>query len=142
MKILLDTNIVLDLLLERKPYFNSSKEIFILIETKKVKGYLSVSSITTLHYLIAKALNKQEANNVIEKLLKIFLITPLNKAVFIDTIANNGIDFENSVIFSSALHHQIDYIITRDKKGFQKLKVKVLETSSFLALYKEINSRM
>ncbi len=142
MKILLDTNIVLDLLLERKPYFDGSKEIFILIETKKVKGYLLASSITTLHYLIAKALNKQEANNVIEKLLKIFLITPFDKAVFIDAIANNGVDFEDSVIFNSALHHQIDYIITREKKGFQKLKVKVLETSSFLALYKEINSRM
>ena len=77
MKILLDTNIVLDLLLEREPYFKGAKELFILAETKKLKAYLSASSITTIHYLTMKALNKKEADKIIEMLLEIFLVTPL-----------------------------------------------------------------
>ena len=138
MKILLDTNIVLDLLLEREPYFTASKEIFILAETMKLKAYLSASSITTIHYLTAKALNKNEADKIIEMLLKIFLVTPLDKAVFTEAIANNGQDFEDSVIYSSAFNTNIDYIITRDKKGFKNSKVKIVEPNSFLAFYNEI----
>ena len=135
MKILLDTNTVLDLLLERKPFFKHSKELFILAETKKLKAYLSASSITTIHYLTAKALNKNEADKIIEMLLKIFLVTPLDKAVFTEAIANNGQDFEDSVIYSSAFNSDIDYIITRDKKGFRNSKVKTIDPNSFLAFY-------
>ncbi len=138
MKILLDTNIVLDLLLEREPFFKHSKELFILAETKKLKAYLSASSITTIHYLTAKALDKNEADKIIEMLLKIFLVTPLDKTVFTEAIANNGLDFEDSVIYSSAFNTNIDYIITRDKKGFKNSKVKTIEPNSFLAFYNEI----
>ena len=138
MKILLDTNIVLDLLLEREPYFTASKEIFILAETKKLKAYLSASSITTIHYLTAKALDKNEADKIIEMLLKIFLVTPLDKTVFTEAIANNGLDFEDSVIYSSAFNTNIDYIITRDKKSFKNSKVNTIDPNSFLAFYNEI----
>ena len=138
MKILLDTNIVLDLLLEREPYFKGAKELFILAETKKLKAYLSASSITTIHYLTMKALNKKEADKIIDMLLKIFLVTPLDKTVFIEAISNNGLDFEDSVIYSSAFNSNIDYIITRDKKGFKNSKVKTIDPNSFLALYNEI----
>ncbi len=138
MKILLDTNIVLDLLLEREPYFKGAKELFILAETKKLKAYLSASSITTIHYLTMKTLNKKEADKIIEMLLEIFLVTPLDKTVFIEAIYNNGTDFEDSVIYSSAFNSNIDYIITRDKKGFKNSKVKTIDPNSFLALYSEI----
>ncbi len=138
MKILLDTNIVLDLLLEREPYFKGAKELFILAETKKLKAYLSASSIATIHYLTMKALNKKEADKIIDMLLKIFLVTPLDKIVFIEAIYNNGTDFEDSVIYSSVFNSNIDYIITRDKKGFKNSKVKTLDPNSFLALYNEI----
>ena len=71
-------------------------------------------------------------------LLKIFLITPLDKTVFTEAIANNGQDFEDSVIYSTALNSNIDYTITRDKKDFKSSKVKTIEPSSFLAFYNEI----
>jgi len=138
MKILLDTNIVLDLLLEREPFYNSSKEIFLLAEEKKLKAYLSASSITTIHYLVSKALKKQEADSVIAMLLEIFSISPLDKNILLEAITNNGVDFEDSVIYSSAFKRNIDYIITRDKQGFKNSKVKILEPNNFLALYKEI----
>ena len=58
--------------------------------------------------------------------------------VFTEAIANNGQDFEDSLIYSSALNSNIDYIITRDKKGFKNSKVKTIAPNSFLAFYNEI----
>ena len=134
MKVLLDTNIVLDLLLEREPYYKDAKEIFLLAEKKFFKAYLSASSITTIHYLSAKELGKKEADNIITILLKIFDITALNKDVFILALNDNGVDFEDSVIYSSAYKSKIDYIITRDIKGYKNSKVKVLQPLQFLEI--------
>jgi predicted nucleic acid-binding protein len=58
MKILLDTNIVLDLLLQREPFCNDVKTIFELIESNKISGYLCATSITTIYYLISKSTDK------------------------------------------------------------------------------------
>ena len=134
MKVLLDTNIVLDLLLEREPFFYSAKEIFLLAEKRSFNAYLSALSITTIHYLVAKELGKEEADNTVELLLKIFDVTVLDKNVFQIALLDNGKDFEDSVIYSSAFTNEIDYIVTRDKKGFVKSKVKILEPYEFLEI--------
>jgi len=135
MKILLDTNIILDLLLKREPFIHSAKEIFLLIENGSLDGFISASSITTIHYLVEKSLSKQEADKSIDILLQIFNISPIDKQVLKDAVTNNGSDFEDSVIYTSAYYSKIDFIITRDKKGFTKSKVKTIEPNDFLALF-------
>lgn len=138
MKILLDTNIVLDLLLERGQFCNAAKNIFLLVEEKKIRGFLSASSITTIHYLVNKSLSKDEANKVITMLLMLFEVAPLNKNIFASALENIGVDFEDSVIYSCALDSKIDYIITRDKKGFNTSKVSALTPMEFLGFYKSL----
>ena len=138
MKILLDTNIVLDLLLERKPFILYAREIFLLIEEKKIEGFLSASSITTIHYLVSKATSKTEADETIELLLELFKIAPLDEKVIKDAIKTNDIDFEDSVLYNCAFYSNIDYIITRDKKGFKNSKVSVLPPDEFLAFFKSL----
>ncbi len=135
MKIVLDTNIVLDLLLERSPFFVDAKDIFILIEEKKIEGYLCPTTITTLYYLICKQTNKQKADDVIKSLLSIFEITQMDKEVLLKAKADNGSDFEDSVIYTSAHFSKIDFIITRDKKGFANSEVSVLPAVEFLAFF-------
>ncbi len=138
MKILLDTNIVLDLLLEREQFFDAAKNIFLLVEEKKIRGFLSASSITTIHYLVNKSLSKDEANKVIEMLLILFEIAPLNKNIFVNALENIGVDFEDSVIHSCAFSSKVDYIVTRDKKGFKTSKVSILTPMEFLGFYESI----
>jgi len=135
MKILLDTNIILDLLLKREPFSHSAKEIFLLVENGLLDGFISGSSITTIHYLIEKSLSKQEADKYIDILLQIFNISPIDKQVLKDAVTNNGNDFEDSVIYTSAHYSKIDFIITRDKKGFVNSKIKAIEPNDFLALF-------
>ncbi|WP_024790288.1 PIN domain-containing protein [Lebetimonas sp. JH292] len=66
------------------------------------------------------------ANEVIYKLLKIFEISEVNKNTILGALKSDFNDFEDSIIYSSAYLNGIDYIVTRDKKGFKKSKVKVL----------------
>ncbi len=138
MKILLDTNIVLDILLKREKFFLRSREIFILVEEKKVEGFLSASSFTTIYYLISKYLSKKEADESIEILLKLFDVTYLDKNIIKNAVENNGVDFEDSVIYTSAYYEGIDYIITRDKRGFKNSKVECLNPNNFLAFWNSL----
>ncbi len=133
MKILLDTNIVLDLLLKREPFCNSAKEIFVLIENSDIDGYLCASTITTIHYLVSKSFDKAKAEKIIDDLLLIFEVTDINKLILIDAVKNCGIDFEDSVIYTSAKFCDIDIIITRDKKGFKNSSILTLQPQEFLA---------
>lgn len=139
MKVLLDTNIVLDVLLEREPFVDWAREIFILAENDEVEGYLCASSVTTLHYLVAKTLNKHHADETIQELLSLFDVTQVNKQVLQKACNENGVDYEDSVIYSSARYEEIDIIITRDKRGFKKSEVTVVLPEEFLALMKQDN---
>jgi len=132
MKILLDTNIVLDILLRREPFCNDAKAIFELIESNKINGYLCATSITTIYYLISKSDNKSLADIVIEQLLQLFNIADVNKNVLLKSLQNNGKDFEDSVIYTSAEYCSVDIIITRDKKGFRQSNIKVMQPKEFL----------
>lgn len=135
-KVLLDTNIVLDLLCEREPFCNEAKDIFQMIESDKISGFLCATSITTIYYLITKSVNKLKADEIIDKLLQLFNIADVNKNILIKSLKNNGKDFEDSVIYTSAEYFNIDVIITRDKKGFKQSNIKVLKPNDFLEEYK------
>jgi len=132
MRVLLDTNIVLDLLLEREKFFENSKKIFEKIENNEIEGYLCATTITTIHYLVTKAYDKDRANEIIKELLKLFEIVDVNKSILLKATLNNGTDFEDSVIYSGAECFNIDIIITRDKKGFKNSNIKVLNPNEFL----------
>ena len=135
MKILLDTNVVLDLLLAREPFVHLAKEIFILIENGEIEGYLCATSVTTLHYLVGRQTNKIEADEVIEKLLTLFNVAPVTKQILHNACLNNGSDYEDSVIYTSAYFSSINIIVSRDKKGFKASKVSTLTPKEFLAFF-------
>jgi len=135
MKILLDTNVVLDLLLAREPFVTYAREIFVLIENAEIEGYLCANSVTTLHYLIGREKNKEEANEIISELLSLFEVTLVDKKVLTEATTNNGTDYEDSVIYTSAFHCDIEIIVTRDKKGFKNAKISILTPQEFLAFW-------
>jgi len=136
MKILLDTNVVLDLLLNREPFSNDAVEIFSLVESKKIEAFLCATTVTTIYYLISKSLNKSQSDKVIEDLLQLFNVAKVDKDVLLASLKNNGKDFEDSVLYTSAKFENIDVLITRDKKGFTKSKVSAQEPKEFLAAFK------
>ena len=88
--------------------------------------------------MISKSIDKKTANEVIYKLLKIFEISEVNKNTIIEALNNDFNDFEDSIIYSSAYLNGIDYIVTRDKKGFKNSKAKVLTPLEAVAKIKSL----
>ncbi len=82
MKILFDTNIILDLLLDRQPFVNNAQALFEKVESGKIEGYIGATTVTTLDYLLTKSLSMNEAKKIIKKLLKLFvsIINSKNKS--------------------------------------------------------------
>jgi len=136
MKVLLDTNIVLDVLLERNPFVSSAREIFLLVEGQKIDAFLCATTITTLHYLVGRKLGKKEADHAISQLLTLFDVTPVTKEVLWDASSEPSVDYEDRVLYLSASYSDIDFIITRDQKGFITSPVPSLSPVEFLAFYK------
>ena len=135
MKILLDTNVVLDVLLAREPFVLHAREIMALVEQKEVQGYICATSVTTIHYLMQRSTDKTQADSLIVTLLELFNVASVTKSTLYDASVNNGIDYEDSVIYTAAKDTEIDMIITRDNKGFKNASVSVLSPEEFLAFW-------
>ena len=119
MKILFDTNVILDVLLARKEFVQASAGLVGMAERKKIEGYLCATTITTLDYLISKALTKRQSKNKIGKLLQIFHIAEVNAKVLALSINSTFSDFEDAVQYHSGELHKVDGIVTRNTKDYK-----------------------
>jgi len=81
LRVLFDTNVVLDLLLDRKPFSLDAARCFSRVEAGEIEGWLCGTTVTTLHYLIRKSVGATRAREGISLLLSLFEIAPVNKAV-------------------------------------------------------------
>jgi predicted nucleic acid-binding protein len=134
MKVLLDTNVVLDLLMQRELFYEDALRVFSSVELGKVEGYLCATTLTTIYYLVSKNSTKKKTDEILQSLLKLFKISSIDKEVLLLSLKNNGSDFEDSVIYTSAKLSKLDLIISRDKKGFKNSKVRVKTPKEFLVL--------
>lgn len=132
MRILLDTNIVLDLLLDRYPHAENAAQLFTLIENEKYSGYLCATSITTINYFLQKSLGKNKSREIINDLLNLFGIAEVNKKVLQSAQKSKFNDFEDAVIYEAALASKVDAIITRNTKDFSRAKINVYSPKVFL----------
>ncbi len=137
MKVLLDTNIVLDLLMDRMPFADAAAELFSRVEDGSTTGYLCGTTITTVYYLTAKAVGSPRAQKEIKKLLSLFEVTPVNRQVLESALVAGFSDFEDAVIHEAACHIGVEAIVTRNQKDFKKSKIPVYsaeETIKILTL--------
>lgn len=132
MKILFDTNIVLDLLLERQPFVEQAQLLFEKVESGQINALLGATTITTLDYLLTKTLGTRQAKQIIKKLLALFEIAPVNRLVLESALESNFTDFEDAVLHAAAIHSGAQSIVTRDEKGFSKAKIAVYSPPALL----------
>ncbi len=119
MKVLVDTNVILDVLLKRHPFGESALRIFALVETGEIAGYLCGTTVTTIYYIVRKNLGVDVARKCLSSLLKLFEIAPVNRPVLLDALTLDFGDFEDAVLHESARAISADGIITRDIADFK-----------------------
>lgn len=125
MKILLDTNIVLDLLMDRAPHADAASELFSQVENGNVTGYLCATTVTTVWYLVAKAVGAGQAQVEIGKLLSMFEVAPVARQVLESALDAGFEDFEDAVLHEAACHVGADAIVTRNRKDFRGARIPV-----------------
>lgn len=142
-KILFDTNIILDWLLERDNFFHSSYDCIKLCENNKIQGFITPHSISDIYYLISKKYTLNEKKEYMNLLCNIFYVLTedsnvLEKIVTSDYWKNNSWDdIEDSMQIVCAEINQMDYILTRNTKDFKFAKTKcILPEDLLINLFK------
>ena len=133
MSVLVDTNVVLDVLLDRRPHSADSARVFKLVEEGRIQGLLCATTITTIDYLLTQTLNRHDARKHLAQLIRLFDIAPVNRAVIESAMKSRITDFEDAVLEQAALLGGADAIITRNAKDFSHGTARVLDPKQFLA---------
>jgi predicted nucleic acid-binding protein len=132
MKLLIDTNIVLDVLCNRKDFVENSSKVFKLCETKKLDGYLSAISVPNIAYILRKELSVEKLKSIIVKLNIIFSIIELKPNDLILATDLDFNDYEDALQSVCAKRIKADFIITRNTKDFKNSQVKAITPEQLL----------
>ncbi len=125
MRVLFDTNVVLDVLLERQPYAPDAVWLFARTEQGRLDGFLGATTLTTVHYLVRKALGDAAARERIGILLQLFDVAPVTRAVLEDALTLPFGDFEDAVLHEAARHAGVEGIVTRNAPDFTQATLAV-----------------
>ncbi len=134
MKVLVDTNVVLDVLLDRHPFAKAAARVFALVEESRIEGFLCATTVTTVDYLLGQALSPREARAALQRLLDLFEIAPVNRPVLEQALGSDVSDFEDAVIEQSARVVSADAIATRNLKDFKKSSVTAMDPPELLSV--------
>ena len=132
MKILYDVNVLLDALLRREPFYPAAARLLAAAEQSQVQGFLCVSSVNTLYYLVAKQTGSLAARVAIRRMLHIFALAPVNQLVLQSALQSRVTDFEDAVLCESAYHAEVDAIVTRNTAHFAFSPVKIYSPEGLL----------
>ncbi|MFN2354454.1 MAG: PIN domain-containing protein [Desulfopila sp.] len=134
MKILFDTNVILDVMLDRAPFSEPASQLVSFVERGEISGIICATTVTTIHYLATKILGENESKNQTKDLITLFEIASVNRTVIENAINSTFTDFEDSVIHQAANHAGSTGIVTRDPKGFKQSKIPVYSPSELLKI--------
>lgn len=135
LKVLVDINVLLDVLIYREPFFVSSGAIWSAAEAKKITGYVSANSITTIYYLTRKNNSKAAALKGIRAILSIFEIAPIDHAILHLATQSAINDFEDAVQSVSAKQMGAHFIVTRDNHHFTHSEIPSISPDTFVLKY-------
>lgn len=132
MKILIDTNVILDVLCNRPDFVEESSKIWKLCEVDKVEGYISALSVPNIVYILRKELTPQKTQQMIQQIMMIFRIADLKSSDLKNAAEMYSSDFEDAVQMCCASRIRADYIVTRNIRDFKDSTVPAFKPSELL----------
>ena len=132
MKLFVDTNVVLDLLQYREPWVYDTLVLFQLAMENKVELVVSDLTFVNVAYVAGKNADKKTLKETLVKLKKLVTIVSIGDVCVEQALSDDFVDFEDAVQYFSAKRERVDYILSRDKKGFQMSDIPVTDVATFL----------
>lgn len=136
MRVLFDTNVVLDHLLERAPFVDAAEQLISLVDAGEVQGVICSTTATTIHYLAARAVGAPAATEYLRQLLAIFDVACVDRDVLRDALDAGFTDFEDAVVHEAARHAGAVAIVTRNASDFSRASLPVFTPVELLAAVK------
>ena len=133
MRMIIDTNIILDVLIRRAEFYEYSKAVLKLCEKREIEGFISASAVTDIFYITRRALGSvEDAYRVMNSILNIVRILTVTNEDVIKAFQVKARDFEDCLMATCALSNKCDGIITRNKKDFETFGIEVYHPDEFL----------
>lgn len=131
----LDTNVIIDVLADRKPFSVPSSKLFDYAEKAKVSLYISALSYSNIYYIIRKTCSHKEMLSLLRDLEAITLTLDVTKHIITNSLNTNFKDFEDAIQYNTALSNKkIEAIITRDPKDFKNNDISVFTPDEALSV--------
>ena len=135
MRVLIDTNVILDVLLKRSPFYEAAIEVLKLSVRGDIQEFVSASAITDIYYIAYKNMrDKAVVRELLKKLLLIVSVAGVSEEEIQKALELGWKDFEDSVQYSVALLNEMNGLITRNVKDYSSSEIQVWEPNQFLEL--------
>ena len=138
MRVLLDTNIILDFFLEREPFFRDASQLFEAIADNKIEGFITASSVTDIFYICRRQTkNIEQSRQILTTTLALLNICPVDREILETALKSNVADFEDAVQIASAQAQNLDAIVTRNTRDFQTANIPVMSANQMMEQLKD-----
>lgn len=138
MRILLDTDVNLDLILQRQPFYTAAKEIFVRLSNGEFEAYVCDITILNISFITRKELDSSQIRQTISQLLQLVKISKIDALILQKAITSPISDYEDAVQHESAIAENLDAIVTRNTKDFANASLKVYSPNEFLEFLKKL----
>lgn len=133
-KVLIDTNIVIDLLSKRKGFYDDAADLFSQADKKELKLTISSLTFANTNYILTKLKSAKVAREILRKFKVLVEILSLDDKITELALSDESFpDFEDGLQYYSAIENEVDIIITRNKKDFKNSRLPVLTAKEYLA---------
>lgn len=133
---LFDTNVILDIALNRPPHFDHSARLFTLIDDKKITGYVTASTITDIYYIAKREIGHKKSIEFLSDLVQVVEVLAVDKNVIIEALNSEMKDFEDAVQITAAALNSLDCVITRNTSDFTSSGVNIHTPLQFYQSYR------
>ena len=139
-KIFVDSDVILDLISHRDPFYNSAAHLFTMVDSGKVTAYCSPLIFSNLYYILKRQKDKEFALSSLRKLKLLLQIVTINERIIELSLTSNFNDFEDEIQYYSARESGINYLITRNKSDYKVSDIIICSADEFLDLQEKQNN--
>ena len=126
MKILIDTNVILDFLLEREPFVEAAADLFRRIDNGQIQGFITATTVTNIYYIIRKVSGSTVAIDAVQQILSDLNICPVDRFTLHQAVAFEFKDFEDAVQYACAIASGVNVIVTHNTSDFTASQIRVI----------------
>ena len=134
--VFLDTNVILDFLLDRSPFADAATDIICLVAEKDIKAYVSPITVSNIYYILRRLAGHDKVIKKLKLLLTIVSVTKITKQIILESLNSKFCDIEDAIqSFAADEYESIDVIITRNTKNFKHSNLAVMTPDNFLRVF-------